>query len=94
MNITRIGFVSLIVGLILLLNASSSHVSGHSSVSRGAFEENQTQTYLILIGSVGPATIGIGLPVDPPRGIPEEIRDESITGDHILPDGRGGIWKS
>lgn len=60
MNITRIGLVTLIVGLVLLLNASSSHVSGYGGVSYGEFKQNETQTYVILIAPVGPATIVIG----------------------------------
>ena len=60
MSITRIGLVSLIVGLILLMNASSSHVSGYSTRSYDILKQNQTQTYVILIGPVGPSTIAIG----------------------------------
>ena len=61
MNITRIGFASLIVGLILLMQASSSHVSGNTTHSYEIMAENETQSYVILIAPVGPANITIGL---------------------------------
>jgi hypothetical protein len=61
MNITRAGFVLLIVGLILLMNASSSHVSGHLSVSIGELDEGESQSYVILTAPVGPANMCIGL---------------------------------
>ncbi|MGD9130765.1 MAG: hypothetical protein PVH73_04230 [Candidatus Bathyarchaeota archaeon] len=61
MNITRIGLVSLIVGLILLMNASSSHVSGRLSVSYGELDEGESQSYVILTAPVGPANMCIGL---------------------------------
>jgi hypothetical protein len=61
MNITRIGLVSLIVGLILLLNASSSHVSGHLTASYGILAEGETQSYVVLTAPVGPANMCIGL---------------------------------
>jgi hypothetical protein len=60
MNITRIGLVTLIVGLILLMNASSSHVSGYTTLTYGALGQNETETYVLLIGPVGPTTLAIG----------------------------------
>ena len=61
MNITRVGLASLIVGLILLMNASSSHVSGINSVSYDIMGENETQYYVILTAPVGVANLTIGL---------------------------------
>jgi len=61
MNITRAGLVLLIVGLILLMNASSSHVSGHLSVNYGELDEGKSQSYTILTAPVGPANMCIGL---------------------------------
>ena len=61
MNITRAGLVLLIVGLILLMNASSSHVSGHLSVSYDHLDEGESQSYAILTAPVGPANMCIGL---------------------------------
>jgi len=70
MNITRIGFVFLIVGLILLMNASSSYVSGYTTHIYGTLEQNETLPYVILIGSVGPTTLAIGGADHPLRGSP------------------------
>ncbi len=60
MNITRIGFVVLIVGAILFMNASSSHVSGYSTHNYGSLKQNETQAFVILIAPVGPVQIAIG----------------------------------
>jgi len=61
MNITRAGSALLIVGLILLMNASSSHVSGHLTNSVGHLDEGESQHYVILTAPVGPANMCIGL---------------------------------
>ena len=61
MNITRAGSALLIVGLILLLNASSSHVARRSSVNYGMLDEGESQSYVILTAPVGPANMCIGL---------------------------------
>jgi hypothetical protein len=61
MNITRAGFVLLIVGLILLMNASSSHVPRRVSVSYGELDEGESQHYFVLTAPVGPANMCIGL---------------------------------
>jgi hypothetical protein len=61
MNITRAGLVLLIVGLILLLNASSSHVPRSVSVSYGELDEGESQHYFILTAPVGSANMCIGL---------------------------------
>jgi len=61
MNITRAGSALLIVGLILLMNASSSHVSGHLTNSVGHLAEGESQHYVILTAPVGPANMCIGL---------------------------------
>jgi len=80
MNITRIGLVSLIVGLILLLNASSSHVSGHLSVSYDILDEGETQTYVILTAPVGPANMCIGLrPTSPHSDLPPGFNQYDLT---------------
>lgn len=79
MNITRIGFVSLIIGLILLLNASSSHVSGHLSVSYDILDEGQTQTYVVLTAPVGPANMCIGLRPTTSTGLPPGFNQYDLT---------------
>ena len=80
MNITRIGIVSLIVGLILLLNASSSHVSGHSSASYGILAEGESQSYVVLIAPVGPANMCIGLhPKNPFSDLPPGFNQYDLT---------------
>ena len=65
MKIGRIGLVSLIIGLIILMNASSSHVSGIITATYGILSENDTQHYIILTAPVGNANLSIGL--HPPR---------------------------
>jgi hypothetical protein len=80
MNLTRIGLVSLIIGSILLLNTSSSHVSGHSTVSYGILDEGQSQTYFILIAPVGPANMCIGLhPDNPYSSLPAGFNQYDLT---------------
>jgi hypothetical protein len=79
MNITRIGLVSLIVGLILLLNASSSHMSGHLSVSYDILDEGETQTYVILTAPVGPANMCIGLHPSKPPSMPQGLNQYDLT---------------
>jgi len=71
MNITRVGLVSLIVGLILFMNASSSHVSGNLTCSFDILDENDTQSYVILTAPVGPANMAVGLPPTRHPGLPE-----------------------
>lgn len=79
MNLTRLGFASLIVGLILIFNSSSSHVSGIKTRSFGALDENQAQTYLVMMASVGPANLGIGLQTSRPEGLPEGLSDSDYS---------------
>lgn len=59
MNITRIGSVILLIGVILLTHASASHVSGYNTYSY-PLKQNETRSYFILIAPVGPAQIVIG----------------------------------
>ena len=81
MNITRAGLVLLIVGLILLMNASSSHVSGHLSVSIGELDEGESQSYVILTAPVGPANMCIGLHPQKPwaSDLPPEFNKYDLT---------------
>lgn len=71
MNITRVGLALLIVGLILLMNASSSHVSGNMTYNFYTLDEGETGSYIILTAPVGPANMAIGLPPTYPSGLPE-----------------------
>lgn len=79
MNITRAGLVLLIVGLILLMNASSSHVSGHLSSSYGLLDEGETQSYVILTAPVGPANMCIGLHPNRLPGMPPGFGQYDLT---------------
>ena len=60
MNKMRMGTVSLIVGLILLMNASSSHVPREKIHCYGSVGVNETQCYIILAAPVGVGNITIG----------------------------------
>lgn len=71
MNLKRIGFASLIIGLILLLTSASSNTSGLKTYSFDSLDENQTQTYKILIAPVGPANVSIGFSPEPAPYLPE-----------------------
>jgi len=79
MNITRVGLVLLVVGLILLMNASSSHVSGHLTVSYDYLDEGETQSYVILTAPVGPANMCIGLPPSRPSSMPAGFSQYDLT---------------
>jgi len=79
MNITRAGLVLLIVGLILLMNASSSHVSGHLSVNYGELDEGKSQSYTILTAPVGPANMCIGLHPTRSTGLPPGFSKYDLT---------------
>jgi uncharacterized membrane protein len=79
MNITRVGFVLLIVGLILLMNASSSHVSGYLSHKYGELDEGESQSYLILTAPVGPANMCIGLQSGSSSGLPPGFFQYDLT---------------
>ena len=80
MNIMRIGFVSLIIGLILLLNASSSHMSGRHTVSYDIMDENETQRYAILTAPVGVANLTIGLQQSFATSLPEGFGSYNLVG--------------
>ena len=60
MNITRLGLVSLIVGLILLLNAWSGHVAGN--IIYGSVQVNVTETngYVMFMSPVGVGNLTVG----------------------------------
>jgi hypothetical protein len=79
MNITRAGFVLLIVGLILLMNASSSHVSGHLSHKYGELDEGESQKYVIITAPVGPANMCIGLQRESVSGLPPGFFQYDLT---------------
>jgi uncharacterized membrane protein len=79
MNITRAGFVLLIVGLILLMNASSSHVPRHVRVSYGELDEGESQKYVILIAPVGPANMCIGLQPESSSDLPPGFFQYDLT---------------
>lgn len=79
MNITRAGSALLIVGLILLMNASSSHVSGRLSHNYGELDEGESQTYVILTAPVGPANMCIGLQTESPSGLPPGFNKYDLT---------------
>jgi uncharacterized membrane protein len=79
MNITRAGFVLLIVGLILLMNASSSHVPRSVSVSYGELDEGESQHYFILTAPVGPANMCIGLRPDRSSDMPPGFFQYDLT---------------
>lgn len=80
MNIMRIGFVSLIIGLILLLNASSSHMAGRHTVSYDIMDENETQYYAILTAPVGVANLTIGLQQTFDESLPEGFGSYNLVG--------------
>ena len=79
MNITRAGFALLIVGLIILLNASTSRMSGHRSATYDLLDAGASQSYLLLIAPVGPANMCIGL--HPERGsyLPPVFSEHELT---------------
>lgn len=79
MNITRVGLALLIVGLILLMNASSSHVSGHLTVSYDHLDEGETQSYVILTAPVGPANMCIGLHPSRSSSMPAGFSQYDLT---------------
>ena len=60
MNITRVGTVALIVGLILLMNAWSEHVAGN--IIYGAVKVNVTETngYVMYMPPVGVGNLTVG----------------------------------
>jgi len=60
MNISRVGLILLIIGLVLLLNSWSSHVPRYVSSSFGKAEANETLSYSILIAPVGIGNVTIG----------------------------------
>jgi len=60
MNIMRIGTVSLIVGLILLLNASSEHVPLNVIFGRGEVSVNETGGYVMFMAPVGVGNLTVG----------------------------------
>lgn len=76
---TRAGFALLIVGLLLLLNASTSRMSGHRSATYDLLDEGASQSYLLLIAPVGPANMCIGL--HPERGsyLPPVFSEYELT---------------
>jgi len=78
MNITRIGSVLLIVGLILLMNASSSHVSGRLSHKYGELDEGESLSYVILTAPVGPANMCIGLQTESASGLPRGFNKNDL----------------
>ncbi|PVX23608.1 MAG: hypothetical protein CW716_11775 [Candidatus Bathyarchaeum sp.] len=59
MNITRIGTVILLIGVIFFTHASASHISGYHTYSYPV-NKNETLSYVILVAPVGPAQIVIG----------------------------------
>ena len=79
MNITRAGSALLIIGLILLMNASSSHVSGYLSHKYGELDEGESQSYLILTAPVGPANMCIGLQSKSSSGLPPGFNKYDLT---------------
>ena len=79
MNITRAGSALLIVGLILLMNASSSHVSGYLSHKYGELDEGESQSYVILTAPVGPANMCIGLQSETSSGLPPGFNKNDLT---------------
>lgn len=74
MNITRLGLVSLIVGLILLMNAWSEHVAGN--IIYGAVQVNVTETdgYVMFMSPVGVGNLTVGFNRYPDSSAPSPPR--------------------
>lgn len=79
MNITRIGTVILLIGIIFFTHASSSHISGYNTYSYPV-NKNETLSYVILVAPVGPAQIVIGgADYRPILGIPAGVGGSSVV---------------
>ena len=85
MNITRLGLVSLIVGLILLLNASSQHVGLNMIHSYGEIAPNQTGGYVLFMAPVGTGNFTCGYYRYPDRPVPIPEFDASLFANVVLP---------
>ena len=60
MNITRLGFIFLIVGAILLLNSWSEHVAGNIIYGAGEINVNETGGYVMFMAPVGDGNLTVG----------------------------------
>jgi hypothetical protein len=79
MNITRIGTVILLIGIIFFTHASSSHISGYNTYSYPV-NKNETLSYVILVAPVGPAQIVIGgADYRPIIGLPAGVGGSSVV---------------
>jgi len=85
MNITRLGLVSLIVGLILLLNASSQHVGLNMIHSYGEIAPNQTDGYVLFMAPVGTGNFTCGYYRYPGMPAPLTEFDTSAYDAVVLP---------
>lgn len=80
MNITRIGTVILLIGIIFFTHASASHISGYNTYSHLSLKQNETRSYVILVAPVGPAQIVVGGAEYPYSSRPEGSSSYVVSG--------------
>lgn len=86
MNVSRMGIIMLIIGLVLLLNSWSSHVPNYASLSSGEVEANETLSYSVLIAPVGIGNITVGYRRQPGSSVPSTpgMNDSVVLPVHLV----------
>lgn len=80
MNISRVGLILFIIGLVVLLNSWSSHVPRYAINSSGEAKANETLSYSIFIAPVGSGNLTIGSRPQTGSSMPPELgMDEPIV---------------
>ena len=79
----RLGSILLILGLILLVNASDEHVPNEKIYSRGEIGANETGGYVILIAPVGVGNVTVGFFRSPGSHSPPGFEDVVVLPIHI-----------